>query len=329
MVFAKERADAEAPPLSPMGVGMIGPTLIQNGSEAQKDFFLRKTQSSEIFWCQGYSEPNAGSDLASLQMRANDDGDHFICNGVKTWSTYAHVADWMFCLVRTSAEARAQQGITFLLIDTKSPGVEVHPIISLTGEHIQNSIFFTDVRVPRANVVGAIGSGWAVAKHLLEFERGGDIGAPLLNQLLSNVKRNAQYAPDGAGAAVGDDVSFATKLASVQIAIDAFETLEQRLQTSSGRRPTDPSMVKVLFTELSQRITELGLEAAGAYAQPFQPHAAAPGGTLPRSLPPDDGFVAGDVWQAIAPLKYLNDRAASIYGGSNEIQRNIMARLLL
>jgi alkylation response protein AidB-like acyl-CoA dehydrogenase len=329
MIFATERADAAAPPLSPMGVGMIGPILIRYGSEAQKQFFVRKTLSGEIFWCQGYSEPDAGSDLASLQMRAVDDGDCFVCNGVKTWSTYAHVADWMFCLVRTSAEGRAQQGITFLLIDMTSPGIDVHPITSLSGEHIQNAIYFTDVRVPKTNVVGAIGGGWTVAKHLLEFERGGEIGAPLLNKLLADVTSAALTAPNGAAGSLIEDRRFATKLADLQIAVDAFEALEQRLHTSATRRPTDPSMVKVLFTELSQRITELALEAAGPYAQPFQPHATSPGGPVPAHRPPQDGFCVGETWQAIAPLKYLNDRAASIYGGSNEIQRNIMARVLL
>jgi alkylation response protein AidB-like acyl-CoA dehydrogenase len=328
MIFAQERSYAAAPPLSPMGVGMIGPILIHYGTDAQKKFFVRKTLSAEIFWCQGYSEPGAGSDLASLRMRADDDGDVFICNGVKTWSTYAHAADWIFCLVRTSTEGRAQQGITFLLIDMTSPGIEVHPIISATGEHIQNAIYFTDVRVPKSNVIGAIGGGWAVAKHLLEFERGGEIGAPMLNKLLADVKLASRTAPDGSGGLLSDDRRFAAKLAHAQIAVDAFEALEQRLHTSPTRRPTDPSMVKVLFTELSQRITELALEAAGEYAQPYQPHATSPGGPVPGYSPPHDGFIAGEPWQAIAPLKYLNDRAASIYGGSNEIQRNIMARTL-
>jgi alkylation response protein AidB-like acyl-CoA dehydrogenase len=328
MIFVKERADAAAPPLSPMGVGMIGPILIHYGSDAQKELFVQKTLSAEIFWCQGYSEPDAGSDLASLQMRAEDHGDFFVCNGVKTWSTYAHVADWIFCLVRTSAEGRAQQGITFLLIDMRSPGVEVHPIISATGEHIQNSIYFTDVRAPKSNVIGAIDGGWTVAKHLLEFERGGEIGAPMLSKLLADVELASRVAPDGAGGSLRNDRRFAAKLTHAQIAVDAFEALEQRLHTSASRRPADPSMVKVIFTELSQRITELALEAAGEYAQPYQPHAASPGGAVPGYRPPQDGFVAGEPWQAIAPLKYLNDRAASIYGGSNEIQRNIMARTL-
>jgi alkylation response protein AidB-like acyl-CoA dehydrogenase len=329
MIFSEERAHAAAPPLSPMGVGMIGPTLIHHGTNEQKAFFLPKTLSGEIFWCQGYSEPDAGSDLASLRMRAEDADDHFICNGTKTWSTYSHAANWIFCLVRTGASERPQQGITFLLIDMASPGVEVGPIISLTGEHIQNAIYFTDVRVPKANVVGAVGAGWSVAKHLLEFERGGEVGAPMLRKLLGDTILAARRAADGAGHNLADDARFATKLARAQIEVDAFEMLERRLSPTSSHRPSDPSMIKVLFTELSQRITELALEAAGPYAAPFQPHATCPGGAVPGHLPPNDGCVAGEAWQAIAPLKYFNDRAASIYGGSNEIQRNIMARLLM
>lgn len=323
MIFASEYARAAAPPLSPMGTGMIGPVLIRHGSSSQKDDFLPRTLSGEILWCQGYSEPEAGSDLASLQMLAEDDGDHLICNGVKTWSTYAHVADWAFCLVRTSREARPQQGITFLLIDMRSAGVEVRPIIMMSGEHIQNSIYFTNVRVPKENVVGAIGAGWTVVKDLLEFERGGGTGAPRLNKLIADVRTAVRGAPDRA------DATFFSRLAEAQIAVDAFEALELRIWSSAARRPADPSMVKVLFTELSQRITELALEAAGPYAQPFQPHAASPGGPVPDYRPPNDSFVAGEPWQAISPLKYLNDRAASIYGGANEIQRNIMARELL
>jgi len=327
MIFSEGRARAAAPPISPM-VGMIGPVLIHYGTDEQKAFFLPKTLSGEIYWAQGYSEPDSGSDLASLRMRADDAGDDFICNGVKTWSTYAHASNWIFCLVRTSSDGRPQQGITFLLIDMTSPGVDVRPIISLTGEHIQNAIYFTDVRVPKANVVGAIGNGWTVAKHLLEFERSGDVGAPMLSKLLGDTLRAARTAPNGEGGMVADDRLIAMKLAELQIAVESFEMLERRILLSTTRNPAEPSMLKVLFTELSQRITELTLEAASAYALPFQPHATAAGGAVPGHRPPNDGFVAGEPWQAVAPLKYFNDRAASIYGGSNEIQRNIMARLL-
>jgi alkylation response protein AidB-like acyl-CoA dehydrogenase len=327
IIFSEERARAAAPPLSPMGVGMIGPTLIHHGTEDQRAFFLPKTLSGEMFWCQGYSEPDAGSDLASLRMRADDAGDEFICNGTKTWSTYAHAANWIFCLVRTASGARPQHGITFLLIDMTTPGIEVLPIISLTGEHIQNAIYFTDVRVPKANVVGAIGAGWTVAKHLLEFERGGEVGAPMLRKLVADTAAAARGAANGAGSNVLEDPLFAAKLSRLQIKVDAFEMLERRLSHSAAHNPADPSMVKVLFTELSQQITELALEAAGPHAAPFQPHACCPGGPVPGRPPPNDGFIAGEIWQAIVPLKYINDRAASIYGGSNEIQRNIMARL--
>jgi alkylation response protein AidB-like acyl-CoA dehydrogenase len=262
-------------------------------------------------------------------MRADDDGDDFICNGEKIWTTHAHVADWIFCLVRTAQDDRPQTGITFLLIDMHSPGVEVRPIISLSGEHIQNSIYFTDVRVPKANVVGGVGAGWTVAKHLLEFERGGSIGAPRLRALLDGAIAGARQTPDGCGGMLAGDPVFARKLAEAQIAVDAFEARELRAAFSATPKPTDPSMAKVLFTELSQHITELALEAAGPYAQPFQPHAASAGGPSPAFVPPADGMIVGEAWQAIAPLKYLNDRAATIYGGSNEIQRNIMARLLV
>ena len=328
-IYAEERARAGAPAQSPMGVAMVGPILCHYGTPEQKAKFLPKTLSADIFWCQGYSEPNSGSDLASLQMRAEDAGDDFICNGEKIWTTHAHVADWIFCLVRTASDGRVQQGITFLLIDMHAPGVEVRPIISLSGEHIQNQIFFTNVRVPKENVVGAIGAGWTVAKHLLEFERGGGVGAPMLNELLAKARAGARSTSDGAGGMLADDPYFAAKLAEAQVAVDAFEALEQRLMFSGGKRPTDPSMLKVKLTELSQRITELAIEAAGNYVQPFQPHAVAAGGPVPGFTPPNDGFVAGEPWQAVAGMKYWNDRAASIYAGSNEIQRNIMARLLL
>src|SRR5476651_530091 len=168
-IFANESAAAGAPGLSPMGIGMCGPVLIGYGTPEQNAHYLPRMLSGEHFWCQGYSEPGSGSDLASLQMSAVEDGDDFICNGHKLWTTHANLANWMFCLVRTSQEAIRQQGITFLLIDMISPGVEVRPILMLSGEHIQNDVFFTDVRVPRANAVGRVGEGWTVAKYLMEF----------------------------------------------------------------------------------------------------------------------------------------------------------------
>ncbi len=328
-IFARERIAAGAPPLSPMGINMVANVIMRFGTPEQKAYFLPKTLRGDIFWCQGYSEPGAGSDLAALQMKAEDDGEDFVCNGSKIWTTHAHVADWVFCLVRTSAEERVQQGITFLLIDMRTPGVEVCPLVMLSGEHIQNQIFFTDVRVPKANVLGQIGMGWHVAKSLLEFERGGSVGAPGLQESVAQLSAVARRTPAGEGM-LADDPDFLARLAEAKIRVDAFEALELRLLASSRKNVGGaPSMMKLLFTELSQHLTELMLEAAGLHALPFQPHAAMPGGPVPGFVPPNDGFVAGETWQAIAPLKYLNDRAATIYAGSSEIQRNILTKIAL
>ncbi|MDZ4370021.1 MAG: acyl-CoA dehydrogenase family protein, partial [Phenylobacterium sp.] len=196
-IFARELAEAHAPPVSPMGIGMCGPVLIGHGSPEQKAHYLPRMLAGDDFWCQGYSEPQSGSDLASLQMSAVDDGDHFVCNGHKLWTTHAHVANWIFCLVRTSKEAIPQKGITFLLIDMRTPGVEVQPILSLSGEHIQNNVFFTDVRVPKANVVGLVGQGWTVAKYLMQFERGGSVQTPSLKLRLRRIE--AMLAAETAG----------------------------------------------------------------------------------------------------------------------------------
>ena len=196
-IFDVEMARAGAPPLSPMGIGMCGPALIGHGSKAQKDYYLPRILSGEDFWCQGYSEPHAGSDLAALTMSAVEDGDDFICNGQKIWTTHGHVANMCFCLVRTDSSGKLQQGITFILIDMNSPGVRVDPIIMTSGEHIQNSLFFTDVRVPKKNVVGEVNHGWTVAKYLLEFERGGNAYGPRLVARLEALRRHAA----GAGAA--------------------------------------------------------------------------------------------------------------------------------
>ena len=320
-IFATELSLAGAPPLSPMGIGMCGPVLIGHGSAEQKARFLPPMLSGEEFWCQGYSEPGSGSDLASLQMSAKAEGDDFVCNGHKIWTTHANVADWIFCLVRTSQERIRQLGITFVLIDMKTPGVEVKPIVSLSGEHIQNEVFFSDVRVPRKNVVGKIGDGWTVAKYLMQFERGGGSSAPSFKTRLAKI-RQMTAGLEG----------FSTRLADAGVAVDALEAVELRVMASlsSGQAPgPESSMLKTVGTELSQRLTELALEAAGAYGAPFQPHAVHAGGPTYGFVPPNDGSAVGppDAWTA-AP-KYFNDRAGSIYAGTNEIQRNIMAKAIL
>lgn len=331
-IFASELAAADAPPLSPMGIGMCGPVLIGHGTAAQKAHYLPRMLTGEHVWCQGYSEPGSGSDLASLQMSAVEDGDDLVCNGHKLWTTHANVANWIFCLVRTSREAIPQRGITFLLIDMTTPGVRVSPILMLSGEHIQNDVFFTDVRVPKANVVGRVGEGWTVAKYLMEFERGGGVATPGLKSRLANIRAMAAAEADGAGGRLSDDAGFMSRLNTLAIEIDALEAVELQILASlnQGDSPgARSSLKKTVGTELSQRLTELALEAAGAYGQVYQPHATCPGGPTPNFRPPADQGYVGPDHSLTAPAKYLNDRAGSIYAGSNEIQRNIMAKAVL
>ena len=328
-IFATELALAGAPPISPMGIGMCGPVLIGHGTPEQQARFLPRMLSGEDFWCQGYSEPESGSDLATLQMAAVEDGDDFVCTGHKLWTTHAHEANWIFCLVRTSRENIPQKGITFLLIDMTSPGVEVTPIVSLSGEHIQNHGFFTDVRVPKTNVVGRIGEGWTVAKHLMQFERGGNPSTPGLKAGAAKIARilRAEFpATDPTGA------DLRGQLAEASIQIEALEAVELRVMSklSAGEAPgAESSLIKTVGTELSQRLTEIALVAAGPYAAAYQPHLVAAGGPTPHFTPPiDQGGVGPDHSWTVA-AKYLNDRAGSIYAGTNEIQRNIMAKAVL
>lgn len=330
-IFATEMAAASAPPLSPMGLGMCGPVLIGHGTPEQQAWFLPRMLSGEDFWCQGYSEPQSGSDLATLQMSAEDDGEgNFICNGHKLWTTHAHEANWIFCLIRTAREEIPQKGITFLLIDMTSPGVEVQPIVSLSGEHIQNHVFFTDVKVPKSNAVGPIGQGWTVAKHLMQFERGGGTATPGLKARLNKIEKiiHAEFADDP----TGEGADLRRQLAEARIQTEALEAAELRIMSalSVGAAPgPESSMMKTVGTELSQRITEIALAAAGLYATVYQPHMVAAGGPSPGFVPPqwNDGVGPEYAWTVTA--KYLNDRAGSIYAGTNEIQRNIMAKAVL
>ncbi|MET0274063.1 MAG: acyl-CoA dehydrogenase family protein [Phenylobacterium sp.] len=323
-IWATETARAGAPPVSPMGIGMCGPVLIGHGTAAQKAHFLPRMLSGEDFWCQGYSEPGSGSDLASLQMSARADGDDFVCSGHKIWTTHANRANWIFCLVRTSQMAIRQQGITFILIDMATPGVEVRPIISLSGEHIQNEVFFADVRVPKANVVGRVDEGWTVAKYLMQFERGGGVVTPSLKVRLEKIR--------AMGRAEGLGADFSARLGAAAIQIAALEAVELRTlsRLSSGEAPgAESSLMKTVGTEISQHLTELALEAVGPYALPYQPHLVSPGGPTPGVTPPDDQGAAGPDYSWTVTSKHLNDRAGSIYAGTNEIQRNIMAKAIL
>ena len=331
-IFSRESTLAGAPVLSPMGIRMVAHAIMAHGTPQQKEFFLPRILTGEVFFCQGYSEPEAGSDLASLSMAAVDDGDNLVCTGSKIWTTHAGEANWMFGLVRTARMQRKQQGITFVLIDMTSPGIQIRPLVMTSGEEIQNQVFFDGVRVPKANVVGEIDDGWTVAKYLLEFERGGGAAAPALQVMAQDIATVASAQPGPAGGGLLDDPAFAHKLADARIRTEVLEILEYRTlaTVADGKNPgAASSMLKILATELSQTLTELALEAAGPRGRIYQPHATRPGGPVSEFEPPADGYVSGEPWQAVAPLHYFNDRAGSIFAGSNEIQRNILAKAAL
>jgi alkylation response protein AidB-like acyl-CoA dehydrogenase len=331
-VFSRESTLAGAPALSPMGIRMVAHAIIAYGTDAQKDYFLPRILTGEVFFCQGYSEPESGSDLASLSMAAVSDGNDLVCTGSKIWTTHAREANWMFGLVRTSRTAKKQQGITFVLIDMTSPGIQIRPLVMTSGEEIQNQVFFDEVRVPKTDVIGQIDDGWTVAKYLLEFERGGGATAPALQVRADEVAKAAAGQPGPSGGTLLDDPGFARKLADARIRTEVLEILEYRILAAlagGGHPGSASSMLKVLSTELSQSLTELAMEAAGPRGRAYQPHATCPGGPVSEFEPPSDGYVSGTPSQAVAPLRYFNDRAGSIYAGSNEIQRNILAKAAL
>lgn len=299
-IFATECALAGAPATFSFGLRMCGPVLMRFGTPEQKDAFLPRILSGEHRWCQGYSEPGSGSDLASLQTRAEADGHSYVVNGAKIWTTLAHQATHIFCLVRTDPTVKPQQGISFLLIDMTTPGLTVSPIVNIAGDHEFNQVHFDDVRVPRGNLVGREGEGWTVAKHLLEFERGGNYAAGLRARL-AWVRRLAT-SHDVA------DRSLSMRLSQMEIEISAVEAKERRTISalSVGAAPGfAASLMKLQGSELTQHVDELALEALGPMiAGPDQPERVAMG-------------------------RYLYDRAVTIFGGTSEIQRNILARAQL
>ncbi|MGU3499531.1 acyl-CoA dehydrogenase family protein [Mycobacterium sp. C31M] len=328
-IFSRESQLAGAPSLSPMGIRMVAHAIVKFGTPEQKDYFLPRILTAEVFFCQGYSEPEAGSDLAALTMVAVEDGDDLICTGSKIWTTHATEANWMFALVRTSRTGKKQQGITFILVDMATPGIEIRPLVMTSGEEVQSQVFFDEVRVPKANIIGTIDDGWTVAKYLLEFERGGGATAPALQVMAEDIARVAAGQPAPGGGPLIDDPAFARKLADARIRTEVLEILEYRVLAAlagGGHPGAASSMLKVISTELSQTLTELAMEAAGPRGRAYQPHATCPGGPIADFEPPTDGYVTGEPWQAVAALRYFNDRAGSIYAGSNEIQRNILAK---
>ena len=320
-IFASECASAHAPLLAPFGTTMCGPVLMKFGTPAQKAFYLPRILSGEDYWCQGYSEPGSGSDLASLQMKAERDGDHYVLNGTKIWTTHAHFANRMFCLVRTSNAGKPQEGITFLLLETTTPGFTVRPIITIAGDHEVNQCFFDNVRVPVENRVGEEGQGWTIAKYLLEFERGAVFAAGLKAKLAA--VRRASMRETSNGSALAEDLAFMQRLATVEIELESLMMTEHRVMSrlSQGQNPgAASSMIKAHGSELSQRITELGIEALAVRIAALEPEARKQGSNL-DPVTPEHGLV-------FMP-QYLNTRAATIYGGSSEVQRNIMAKLVL
>lgn len=322
-IWSIETAQAGAPHTAPMGLGMCGPMLIGCGSAEQQKEYLPRILSGEDYWCQGYSEPGSGSDLASLKLKATSDGDHYRLNGSKIWTSHAHFANKMFILVRTNDQGKPQQGITFLLLDMATPGIRVEPIRFASGAHEVNQVFFDDARVPKANVVGEENKGWQVAKYLLEFERGGSTGGNAERKVaLTRVRKLAQLIASDGGT-LADDPDFARKLDETAVQLEAVQYTEFRMMAalSKGDSPgPESSVLKALSAEISQRISELTVEAVGQYSAVHQPDARTVGSNV-GTIGPDQGVVAFP--------RYFNFRASSIAGGSNEVQRNIMAKLVL
>lgn len=322
-VFEEECIKAGAPVIWVSGIQLVGPVVMEFGTQAQKDLFLPAILSSEHYWAQGFSEPGSGSDLASLSTRAERDGDDYVVNGSKIWTTHAHHSNWLFLLVRTSNEGKPQAGISFLLTPTDTPGITVQPILSMSGEHEVNQVFFDNVRIPVTNRVGDENQGWTIAKYLLEFERGGSYAA-LAQSFLDEAKENARIADPLTGQSLWDDPMFRRRVALAQIKITAQSWTEKRSVASAAAGQNIgnamASILKLRGAQVQQEASEIAMYALGELGLADQRDALAPGSnTAP----------IGPACAVRATAKYLNARAASIYGGSDEVQRNILARYVL
>jgi acyl-CoA dehydrogenase len=316
-IFSRECYLAGAPMLIPLGLLMLAPVIMAFGSDEQKANYLPKILSGESYWCQGYSEPGAGSDLASLKLKAQSDGDNYVVNGSKMWTTHAHLADHIFALVRTDNSGRPQAGISFLLIDMNTPGITVEPIITMAGDHEVNQVFFDNVVVPQSNRIGEENKGWNYAKYLLEFERGGGFSGPLVLHELARL--HALYS-DTATLITSFDTSgeIKRKIARIEIDLKALEITELRILSSvsgGGNPGPESSILKLNTTRLEQSINEVSVDILGYRGFDMDP---VPGGSPYRP----------DFTQSIVP-RYLHNRAASIFGGSQEVQRNIIAKMVL
>ncbi|WP_293451184.1 acyl-CoA dehydrogenase family protein [Planktotalea sp.] len=320
-IFEEEAALSNAPRIVPFGLSMLAPVLQKFGSKEQCDHWLPRILNGDDWWCQGYSEPGAGSDLASLKTRAVLDGDHYIVNGQKTWTTLAQHANMIFCLVRTNTEVKNQEGISFLLIEMDTPGIEVRPIVLLDGGAEVNEVWFTDVKVPVENLIGEQDKGWTYAKYLLTHERTNIAGVGFSNAGLEAVKRMAKSEMSG-GRPLIENPHFAARIAQVEIDLMAMSLSNLRIvsQAAKGGAPgLEASMLKVKGTIIRQEINDLARRAAGSYALPFASEAVE-GANEPPFGPDGAGPVAA---------QYFNNRKLSIFGGSNEVQREIIAKTTL
>ena len=314
-IYAREEGLANAPIVVPFGLNMVGPVIYTFGSDEQKQRFLPDILASNVWWAQGYSEPGAGSDLASLKTRAELAGDHYVVNGTKTWTTLGQHADWIFCLVRTTSDvARRQEGISFILIDMQTPGVTVRPIIMLDGKHEINEVHFDNVEVPVSNLVGEEGKGWTYGKVLLQHERANSSNTFRSEFRLRKLREQVSQPVRGARP-LAEDQNFMRRLAAVEVELKSLEYIELRTlaSVSSGKAPgAESSFLKLLGTEIQQTIDALYMDAAGSYSLPYRPD------------PP-----VGEGNEPTPALSYFNFRKATIYAGSNEIQKNIIAKHVL
>jgi len=321
-IFEEECCRAYAPRIVPFGLSMLGPVLIKYGNDAQKSYWLPRILDGSDWWCQGYSEPGAGSDLASLRMAAIRDGDHYILNGQKTWTTLGQYANMIFCLVRTSTEGKRQEGISFIMVDMATPGIEVKPIHLLEGTHEVNEVFFTDVKVPAENLIGEENKGWTYAKYLLTYERTNIAGIGFSMAALAELKEIAAREMR-AGRPLADDPLFAARLAKVEIALENARISNLRVVSAAaggGAPGAESSMLKIKGTEIRQEIDTLKRKAVGVYAAPLIPEAFEPGFNGPH---------VGPDYAAPIAKQYFNNRKITIFGGSSEVQKNIISKMIL
>ncbi|MFM5930511.1 MAG: acyl-CoA dehydrogenase family protein [Novosphingobium sp.] len=327
-IFEKECALAGAPNLTVLGLKLVAPVIWTFGTDEQKAFYLPRILSGEDYWCQGFSEPGSGSDLASLQCRAvrvsDAQGDRYVLNGSKIWTTHAHHANRMFCLVRTDPDVKKQAGITFLLVDMNQPGISVRPILTVAGDHEVNQVFLEDVVVPVSDRIGEEGQGWAIAKFLLENERGGSCHAPKLIYDLDQLEAAAEDESDGRGGTMASDPQWRRKVARARLQVQALDMIELRIvaDLAKGRTPgPQTSLTKLLASNLRQEIDLLAVDLFGAAGLQLDPSRPLYGDNGPEPIHSADAQVAS--------ARYLNSRAWTIFGGSNEVQANIIARSVL